>query len=297
MSPRPTRETVEGRAYLDLQNLARRTDRPTDELHQIYALEGFLDRLAHSGHAKRFVLKGGVLLAAYDARRPTRDIDLSGRAIANETRAIREVVAEVLAAEVDDGLAFDRRAVAAETIRDQDDYGGVRVFVKGRLAAAQLHFHVDVNIADPITPAPKRVAIPRLLGGEIRVVGYPIEMVLAEKIVTAIERGTANTRWRDFVDIATLAARRPPDADRLDRSLRAVARHRLVELIPLADVLDGYADLAQTRWARWRAKHRLEDSTAERFDELLATVIALADPVIAGEDGKREWDPVIQAWS
>lgn len=297
MNQRPTRQTVEGRAYLDLQNLARRTGRPTDELHQIYALEGFLDRLAHSAHAERFVLKGGVLLAAYDARRPTRDIDLSARAIANETGAVRDVITEVLAAEVDDGLAFDRRTVTAEIIRDQDDYGGVRVSVNGRLAAAQLHFHVDVNIADPITPAPEQVAIPRLLGGEIHIVGYPIEMVLAEKVVTAIERGAANTRWRDFVDIAALAATRPPAAGRLDRSLRVVARHRLVEPLPLADVLDGFADVAQTRWARWRAKNRLEDTTPEHFDELLATVIALADPVITGEGGKREWDPVRQAWS
>jgi hypothetical protein len=29
-------------------------------------------------------------------------------------------------------------------------------------------------------------------------------MVFAEKIVTALERGTANTRWRDFVDIYSL---------------------------------------------------------------------------------------------
>lgn len=55
--------------------------------------------------------------------------------------------------------------------------------------------------------------------------------------------------------------------------------------------LDGYADLAQTRWRRWRAKNRLEASTPEGFDELLATVIALADPVIAGENGGQKWDP------
>jgi hypothetical protein len=72
-SGRPTRATVAGRAYLDLRNLARSQRRPTDEFHQLYALEGFLARLAASAHADKSVLKGGVLLAAYDARRPTRD--------------------------------------------------------------------------------------------------------------------------------------------------------------------------------------------------------------------------------
>lgn len=48
MSGHPTRDTIAGRTYLDLQNLARRQGRPTDELHQIYALEGFLARLVVS---------------------------------------------------------------------------------------------------------------------------------------------------------------------------------------------------------------------------------------------------------
>jgi nucleotidyltransferase AbiEii toxin of type IV toxin-antitoxin system len=77
---RATKETVAGRRYLDLQREARRTGRPTDELIQLYALECFLDRLVHSSFAENFVLKGGVLLAALQARRPTRDIDLAGRA-------------------------------------------------------------------------------------------------------------------------------------------------------------------------------------------------------------------------
>jgi len=92
---RPTRATVAGRAYLDLQNLARKQHRPTDELHQLYALEGFLTRLASSPYAGRFVLKGGVLLAAYDARRPTRDIDMQAQAIANERETIPKLVRDI----------------------------------------------------------------------------------------------------------------------------------------------------------------------------------------------------------
>lgn len=100
MTARPTRSTVGGRAYLDLQNLARRTGRLTDELQQIYALECFLDRLADSPYAQQFVLKGGVLLAAYDARRPTRDVDLQGRWVSNDVDQIRQLVCEVAGREV-----------------------------------------------------------------------------------------------------------------------------------------------------------------------------------------------------
>jgi len=68
---RASKETLAGRRYLDLQREAKRTGRPTDELIQLYALECFLDRLVHSEFADTFILKGGILLAALDARRPT----------------------------------------------------------------------------------------------------------------------------------------------------------------------------------------------------------------------------------
>lgn len=297
MNTRPTRETVEGRAYLDLQNLARKTGRPTDELHQLYALEGFLDRLTRSAHVDQFVLKGGVLLAAYNTRRPTRDVDLSASAIDNEVDSVRHLIANVLAVEVDDGLVFDVAGTTAELIRDGDDYSGVRVHAGGRLSAARLRFHVDVNVGDPISPAPTTVAIPRLLGGNLRVVGYPIEMILAEKIVTAVERGTANTRWRDFVDIAALAASHEVDGDRLDVALRAVAQHRGARLTHLTELLAGYPELAQRRWERWRTKNQLEASTPESFDELIDAVISFSELPISGTAGGYTWQPLTRSWN
>jgi hypothetical protein len=86
---RPTRATPDGRAYLDLQNKARREKRPTDELLALYALEGFLGRLAASRHSENLVLKGGVLLAAFDARRTTRDVVLQASAVSTtSTRSL-----------------------------------------------------------------------------------------------------------------------------------------------------------------------------------------------------------------
>ena len=38
-------------------------------------LESFLDRLTRTRHAQDFVLKGGILLASYGVRRPTKDLD------------------------------------------------------------------------------------------------------------------------------------------------------------------------------------------------------------------------------
>lgn len=297
MSP-PTRGTTAGAAYLDLQNQARRTHRPTQELLQLYVLEGFLARLAASDVRERFILKGGVLLAAFDTRRATGDVDLAALQVANDTATVLELVRSVLAVPLseDDGIEFFPDTATAVTIREEDEYSGVRVRVEARLATAELPFHVDVNVGDPIWPAPTTIALPRLRGGApIELSGYPMPMVHAEKIVTAIQRGTANTRWRDFGDIWTLSRRHPIVAEELREAIDVVARHRNVELAPLADVLDGYAELAQGAWAQWRRRSN-SDHLPERFAEVLTVVIAFADLVLSSDAAGLIWNPNIAAW-
>jgi hypothetical protein len=116
---RASNDTLAGRRYLDLQREAKRTGLPTDELIQLYALECFLDRLVHSKFADTFILKGGVLLVALDARRPTRDIDFAARAIENTTENILSAVQTIAAISLEDGMEFDSDGATAETIREE----------------------------------------------------------------------------------------------------------------------------------------------------------------------------------
>jgi predicted nucleotidyltransferase component of viral defense system len=293
---RATRETTAGQRYLALQREAKRTGRPTDELIQLYALEGFLDRLAQSRFAENFVLKGGMLLAALGARRPTRDIDFSARALSNDSAEVLRVAQEIAGMTLDDGLMFDSEAATAETIRENDDYSGVRITLGGTLSRAVVRLHVDVNVGDPIWPEPQIIEVPRLLEAGLAVRGYPLEMVLAEKIVTAIARGTANTRWRDFLDIYTLVQHNGMASETLRQSLLRVAEYRDVALSSLSAVLTGYADIAQQRWLAWLRKQRLDSTVPKEFSVVLHVVIVFADPVIVGDVTTRAWNPVNQRW-
>ena len=114
---------------MSLQREAKAAGRTTAEYLRLYALEGFLLRLAHSPHRDRFVLKGGVLLAAYGLRLTT-DIDGAALQPSNGVEDIRQFVVAVastaLPAELDDGLMFDLDNVTAQAIRDEDKYGGGR---------------------------------------------------------------------------------------------------------------------------------------------------------------------------
>jgi hypothetical protein len=94
--PNPTRETIGGSVYNDLRNLAKREGLSSADVMFSYALERFLYRLARTPQGGRhFVLKGGLLLAQFGARRATRDIDLLGRYFNGEDA---EVIARISAA-------------------------------------------------------------------------------------------------------------------------------------------------------------------------------------------------------
>lgn len=258
-------------------------------------MEGFLARLAASPNAEDFVLKGGVLMAAFAVRRPTRDIDLAALGFANDVAEVGRRIRGVLASPVEDGLSFDLESVSAEEIREDAAYSGVRVRVVARLVSAVIALHVDVNFGDPIWPAPAEAELPLLLGGVLRLRGYPDHMVLAEKIVTAIDRGEQNTRWRDFVDIAALTRTRQIAARDVREALDIVSAYRGVTLEPLAPLLEGMPSLAQRKWATWRRNQRLIESTPERFEGLLAECTAFADPVLSGA-ASAHWDPEAREW-
>lgn len=181
MTPGPSRNTPAGRAYNDLRNLAKKHHRDVAEYLTLYALEGALARLAASTQKSAFVLKGGVLMAAFAARRPTRDIDLCASGFPNDVAECEQRIREVMDVELDDGLLFNPASVRGEVIREDADYTGVRVHVEGKLASARLAVHADINFGDPIWPAPRATDLPRLLGGTVRLLGYPDHMVLAER--------------------------------------------------------------------------------------------------------------------
>jgi hypothetical protein len=260
-------------------------------LQDFQGVSGFLARLAARKVRESFVLKGGALLGAFGNRRPTRDVDLTGQGISNDDATVLALVKSILDVQLpdDDGVEFATETATSEMIRDDDEYPGVRISNEAQIATPRSKFHIDVNIGDPIVPSPTTVAIARLMGGDpIMLKGYPLHMVLAEKIVTALQRGVANTRWRDFGDIWSLARSRVVSGGDLQRAVREVACCRKAELIALNDVLGGYADLAQPRWAAWRQRQN-RDELPLQFHEVLAEVIDFAE--------RRHHDLTATSWN
>jgi hypothetical protein len=256
------------------------TGAPTQEYLIRHTLESFLDRLTRTSHAGDFVLKGGVLLAAYGARRPTKDADANAISADVTAEHLAQVVRDIAAIDGDDGVVFDLDTINVQEIREQADYPALQVRVAVSIGPWKGAAAWDVSTGDPIVPPPREVTIDRILGDPITLLGYAPETTIAEKGVTILERGITSTRWRDYVDIVQLA-RHGIDPDELLRSARAVARHRAVTLEPVAPHLAGYGEVAQAKWAAWRRKEHLESACEENLDDQITLVASCLDSVFA----------------
>ena len=252
----------------------------------MYVVERWWERLSHSPYVNDFVLKGGMLLAAFGSRRPTVDADALARNMAGDLESVIARVAEVASISGDDGVEYLTGTTTASVIRDDARYSGVRVVMAARLATAQAKLRLDVSFGDPVTPAPGVVELPALRPGypPVRILGYPLATVLAEKLVTAIHLGPANTRVRDFVDVFTLTRTKDVDAEQVAAAMQATAAYRGVELRPLSDAVGNLATVRASTYAAYRrglgpdGQHLPAD-----FTDVVAAVVAFADRMLPPE--------------
>ena len=159
---------------------------------------------------------------------------------------------------------------------------------------------LDISFGDTIWPAPQRIDIPRVLNNDpsppISILGYPLVMIVAEKVVTMIQRGEANTRWRDFADVAVISARHSMSGVELLAALDVVAAHRRVLLEPLGQALVGMPILAQPKWVLWRSHQEHRDAIPELFVDALNRTASFIDPVVGATALDRNWDPTVGLW-
>lgn len=143
-----------------------------------YVNERLLYRLATSSHANRFVLKGAALFTVWTGQphRATRDLDLLGFGDSSEDN-LRVVFNDVVTMRAeDDGVAFDASSLEVGPIRENQEYGGVRVTLTANIAEAKVRAQVDVGFGDAITPEAIEIDFPALLSFPApRLRAYPPE--------------------------------------------------------------------------------------------------------------------------
>lgn len=277
--------------------LQRSRDERTDfqMLLTRYALERLLYRLSLSGQRDRFILKGAMLFVTWVEApfRPTRDLDLLGYG-EHAPEAVDGAFRAILAQPVDDdGVVFDIESIEVGPIREDAEYGGVRVRTHATIAGARIPIQVDVGFGDAITPGPVDIDYPTLLDAPApHLRAYPVETVVAEKFHALATLGIVNSRLKDYYDLWLIAETFELERAPLAKAVQQTFARRetpLPEENPTG-LGEAYVEAWATQWRAFLARERMLAAPAQ-----LVTVVndlqRFLLPLIENIDVDARWKP------
>lgn len=238
-----------------LLNLAKANGQSFDLVLTRFALERLLFRLSQSPYADRFVLKGAMLLMSWfeDPHRGTRDLDLLGFGDPSPN-AMLATFREILGQDASDGVVFDTGALRIDRIREELEYGGLRLRTTASIAGARINLTIDIGFGDALEPGAELIDYPVMLDFPApRLRAYARETVIAEKFQAMVALGRANSRMKDFYDVWILCRSFAFDDDRLARAIAATfARRGTAIPIDLPDALSAAFATDEQKQRQWQ---------------------------------------------
>lgn len=267
---------------------------------QRYAVERLLYRLGRSRHRERFVLKGATLFAIWGtAYRPTRDIDFTGYGSSEQADVIRAFREICLTPDDVGSLVFDGDSITVEPIRDGSEYDGLRIRLKARLGGSEITVQIDVGFGNAIVPGPEEKEYRTILGDPPpRILAYPPESVVAEKLNAMVTLGERNSRFKDFYDLYAMAGAFRFDGSTLVRAVRATFERRATPIDPaLPTPLTAPFYANAQRLAQWRAYVNSKGLTGAPTDfqqvgDLLARFLQpVWEGVLGAGESAGDWPP------
>ena len=264
-----------------LLNMARAQGRGLDILLVRFALERLLFRLSRSAYRDRYVLKGGMLVTQWldHDNRETRDADFLGFG-ESDAETIKAIFAEIMAITSDDGLDFDTKALTATAIREDMEYGGIRLKTSAYLERTRIPVTLDIAFGDALVDGAQNIDYPSLLDMERpNIRAYPPAQVIAEKFQAVVALGLANGRMKDFYDLWAVPKAMGIEEKALDTAIAATFERRATP-IPTVRPVGLSAAMAEDAQAqrRWRAYVESLELEAPDFADVLDDIWALLAP-------------------
>lgn len=263
-----------------IRNIAKQKNIPAQVILQNYMFERLLVRLSVSEYKEKFVLKGGMLVAAIVGldNRATMDMDTTLKNLPLTPEAIRNALEQICSISLDDDVSFEIGNISP--IREDDLYGGYRVMVKAKLDTMLTPLSIDVSTGDVMTPDAIQYNFSEIFDDEksYELWAYNIETVMAEKVETILRRGVFNTRPRDFYDTYILATTQKFNIQLFLEALKATANHRgtTEQIADVKGILKNIQESLelQKMWSKYRKQFAYaKDIEYEQIMEVLRTLM------------------------
>jgi predicted nucleotidyltransferase component of viral defense system len=280
-----------------LRNASKLSGVPFQQVLQQYAMERFLYRISKSKHAQGVILKGALLLKTIGIpnARPTMDIDMLRRGKADQS-SLLALVKDCGTLEVDaDGLAFLADGAVAEEITKDSEYKGTRILMDARMDNVRLRIQIDFGVGDVIVPGPRMVEYPVFLGEEtIKLLAYPVETAIAEKLQAMVALGSANSRMKDFYDVWICSNHLDFASYTLLEAIEATFKNRQTpvpagEFDALTSAFVGAHNIQWNAFVKKVGENHLTDAFGKVVDDLKMFAVPVLRSLAAGEKFTQRW--------
>ena len=259
-----------------IKNYAKINNIAAQVVLQNYMFERVLERLSLSEYGEKFVVKGGMLIAAIVGldTRSTMDLDTTLRNLPLTEEQISIAIGSICKMDLNDEVFFELKSVAP--IRKDDIYGGYCVRLDAIYDTIITPLSIDVSTGDIITPSAVKYEFGGIFDVNVKITlwGYNIETVMAEKVETILSRGVFTTRPRDFYDVYILGTTQKYDKEIFKEALKATAIHRnsLEKIVDINGILRqiSSSDDLNSMWIKYQKKfsYAKEISYGEIIDVL-----------------------------
>lgn len=243
-----------------IKEIAKQKGVPAQQVQQQYLLEQILKAIANSKYKDSFILKGGYLIGQIIGldKRTTMDLDVTLTGVSLDSHTLTNVFNEIVSSSES---SFLFHVESAESIRENDKYGGVRVKIVAIYEHLKEYVFIDITTDDAITPRQIKYQILSAVDGEkIDVWSYNLETILAEKIETILSRGELSTRPRDRYDVFVLTQLNSEliDYDLLFQAIYRTAEKRgtIERIIEWKQILDalGESNYQENLWSNYQKR-------------------------------------------
>ena len=268
-----------------INNIAKKEKVLPQAVMQTYMLERLLERISISEYKDNFILKGGMLISSIIGidNRSTMDMDTTIKGFKLDTENLENILQEIIKIDANDNIKF--KIISIENIREDDDYGGLRVHLQANFDEMPIDLKIDVTTGDKITYKEINYKYNLLLEKRsIEIWTYNVETIIAEKYESIIKRSILNTRIRDFYDLYMLTHldKKNIKSKMLVDAIRETSKHRgTFNIINDRNVVEDVINSIQNdnflkeQWNKYQLSY--EYAKDIKYEQLIDSIIAIKE--------------------
>ena len=268
-----------------INNIAKKEKVLPQAVMQTYMLERLLERISISEYKDNFILKGGMLISSIIGidNRSTMDMDTTIKGFKLDTENLENILQEIIKIDANDNIKF--KIISIENIREDDDYGGLRVHLQASFDEMPIDLKIDVTTGDKITYKEINYKYNLLLEKRsIEIWTYNVETIIAEKYESIIKRSILNTRIRDFYDLYMLTHldKKNVQSKMLVDAIKETTKHRgTFDIINDRNVVEDVINSIQNdnslkeQWNKYQRSY--EYAKDIKYEQLIDSIIAIKE--------------------